>query len=142
MSNPPPAAADEPAAGGAGPGGDRRARVERAVRGTLSGALILEALMVLFVPRAIAPLEGGGLTGARLAFLLGLAGALVVAAALQRSRVGLVLGSVLQLPVIATGLLVTVMYVLGLLFTGVWLYLLRVRRDLLGPTPPPAGGGS
>ena len=38
-------------------GGARRARAERAVRGTLSGALILEALTVLFVPRAIAPLE-------------------------------------------------------------------------------------
>jgi hypothetical protein len=118
----------------------RRARTERAVRGTLAAALCLEALTVLFVPRAIAPVSGVGLTGGRLAVVLALAGALIVAAGLQRRRTGIVLGSVLQLAVIATGVLVTAMYVLGLLFGGVWLYLLRVRRELTGgggagPTP-------
>jgi hypothetical protein len=116
----------------------RRARAERAIRGTLSGALVLEALMVLFVPRTIAPLEGVGLTGGRLAFLLGLAGALIVASALQRRRGGLILASALQVPVIATGYLLTVMYVLGLLFAGVWVYLLRIRHEVLGPARPPA----
>jgi hypothetical protein len=116
----------------------RRARVERALRGTLSGALILEALMVLFVPRAIAPLDDAGLTGGRLAFLLGLSAALLVAAALQRRRIGLVLGTVLQLPVIATGVLIGVMFVLGALFAGLWVYMLYARRDLLGPARPPA----
>ncbi|MFL6128917.1 MAG: DUF4233 domain-containing protein [Mycobacteriales bacterium] len=131
VDEPPPEAASGPM-----PAGVRRARVERAVRGTLAGSLILEALMVLFVPRAIAPLRDEGLTGGRLAFLLGLAAALVVASALQRRRAGLVLGTVLQVPVIAAGRLVAVMYVLGLLFAGVWIYLLRVRRELLGAAPP------
>lgn len=131
--------ADEPSGPPGAPPGARRAGVERAVSGTLSGALILEALAVLFVPRAIAPLSDGGLTGGRLAFLLGLAGALVVASGLQRRRAGPVLGTVLQLPVIATGLLIGVMFVVGLLFAGVWLYLLRMRRELLGPARPPAG---
>jgi hypothetical protein len=108
------------------------------VRGTLAGALILEALTVLFVPRTIAPLSDGGLTAGRLAFLLGLAGALVVAAALQRRTAGLVLGTALQAPVIATGFLVGVMFVLGLMFAGVWLYLLRFRLELLGPPGGPA----
>lgn len=116
----------------------RLARVERALRGTLAGSLILEALMVLFVPRTIAPLGDGELTGGRLAFLLGLAGALIVAAVLQRRRIGLLLGSVLQLPVIATGFLIGVMFVLGGIFAALWFYMLRARKDLLRPARPPA----
>jgi len=118
----------------------RRERAARAVRGALAAALCLEALTVLFVPRAIAPVGGTGLTGGRLAVLLALAGALIVAAGLQRRRAGLVLGSVLQLAVLATGVLVGAMYVLGLLFGGVWLYLLRVRRELTGGAAGPPGG--
>lgn len=120
-------------------GAARRSRTERAVHGTLSAALILEALTILFVPRAIAPLDDEGLTGGRLAFLLGLAGALVVASGLQRRKAGLVLGSVLQVPVVATGFLVGVMFVLGLLFAGVWIYLLRIRHELLGAARSSAG---
>jgi hypothetical protein len=116
----------------------RRARAERAVRGAAAAALALEALTVLFVPRAIAQF-GPGLTASRLALLLGLATALVVAAGLQRHRVGLVLGSVLQAAVIATGLLSGAMYVLGVLFGLAWLYLLRVRREVLRRWSPPAG---
>jgi hypothetical protein len=114
--------------------GARRARAERAVRGAGAAVLGLEALTVLFVPRAIAQF-GPGLTASRLALLLGLAAALLVAAGLQRRRVGLVLGSVLQAAVIATGLLAGAMYVLGVLFGLAWLYLLRVRREVLSRWP-------
>lgn len=143
---------EEPAAGGTADGtplgeeaaetaaAARRARTERAIRGTLAAALSLEALTVLFVPRAIAPVSDGGLTGGRLAVLLTLVAALLVAAGLQRSRAGIVLGSALQLAVIATGVLVGAMYVLGLLFAGIWVYLLRVRRELTGAARPPATG--
>lgn len=112
--------------------------MERAVHGTLSAALILEALTVLLVPRAIAPFSEDGLTGGQLAFLLGLAGALVAASGLQRRKAGRLLASVLQVPVIATGFLVGVMFALGVLFAGVWIYLLRFRRELLGTARPPA----
>ena len=108
------------------------------MRGAFAATLCLEALTVLFVPRAIAQV-GAGLTTARLAFALGLAGALLVTAFLQRSRVGLALGSVLQLGVVATGLLTGAMYVVGALFALIWVYLLRVRRELTrrgGPLPP------
>lgn len=110
----------------------RRARTERAVRGALAAALCLEALTVLLVPRAVAPVSDGGLSGGLLAVLLGLVAALLVAAGLQRSPAGLVLGSVLQLAVLATGVLVGAMYVVGLLFGAVWVYLLWVRRELTG----------
>ncbi len=97
--------------------------------------LCLEALTVLFVPRAIAQF-GPGLTAGRLTLLLVLAGLLLVTAFLQRGPAGLVLGSVLQLAVLATGLLTGAMYVVGGLFAAVWLYLLRLRRDLLRRAPP------
>jgi hypothetical protein len=72
--------------------------------------------------------------------LLALAGALLAAAFLQRHRFGLVLGSALQVGVVATGLLTGGMYVVGGLFALVWIYLLRLRRDLTrrSPTSPPA----
>jgi Protein of unknown function (DUF4233) len=148
---PPTAAADGAAAAGAGADGEdaagdgdageweaRRGRAMRAARGALAGALMLEAIAVLFVPRAIAPLDDGpGLTGGRLAVLLTLAVLLLVASGLQRRRAGLVLGSVLQVAVIATGVLLTAMYVLGLIFAAAWLYLLKVRQDLTRATAPP-----
>jgi hypothetical protein len=107
------------------------------VRAAFAATLCLEALTVLFVPRAIAQF-GPGLTATRLTLLLGLAGLLLVAAFLQGYPAGRLLGSVLQAGVVATGLLTAAMYVLGVLFTAVWLYLLRLRRDLLrGVRPPP-----
>jgi len=106
-------------------------RGEHAIRGTLAAALILEGLTVLFVPQTLAALSADGLGGVRLGLLLGLAAALFVAAGIQKFRAGLVLGSVLQIPVIALGVMVGAMYVLGLLFAGIWIYLLRVRQEIL-----------
>lgn len=103
---------------------------ERAASGMLSLALILEALTVLFVPQTVARVSEGGLTNARLGWLLGLAGLLFVVAFVQRSAVGVALGTVLQLAVIATGTLVGVMYVLGLVFACVWAYLLWGRQEI------------
>lgn len=104
---------------------------EHAIRGTLAAALCLEALTVLFVPRAIAPAGDGGLTGIRLTILVVLAAALLVTAGLVKRRAGIVLGSALQVAVIATGVLVGAMYFLGLLFAGVWAYVLWVRGEII-----------
>jgi hypothetical protein len=114
-----------------GPGRAAESRAARAVRGAFAATLCLEAVTVLFVPRAIAQV-GPGLTAARLALLLALAGLLILTAFLQRWRAGLVAGSVLQVAVVATGLLTGAMYAVGALFLLVWLYLLRLRRDLSG----------
>lgn len=122
-------------------GGGGTSRAEHAIRGTLAAGLILEGLTVLFVPQTVAALSDDGLGAVRLGLLLGLAVALFVAAGLQRSRAGLVLGSALQVPVIATGLMVGAMWVLGLVFAGIWVYLLRVRQEILAAAargaPPP-----
>lgn len=126
--------------GGAGaPEPPATSRREHAIRGTLAACLCLEGLTVLFVPQTVARVGDGGLTGVRLGLLLALAAALFVTAGLQRSRLGPVLGSVLQVAVVATGALVGAMYFLGLLFAGVWVFLLRVRQDLVrAAAPPPA----
>jgi hypothetical protein len=118
---------DDPGAEGTGGQAAERRR-QRAVRGTLAAGLILEGITVLFVPLAVARV--GGLGATRLTLVLVLAAALFVAAGLQRSRAGLVLGTVLQLAVIATGVIAPTMYFLGLLFAGVWAYLLWVRQEI------------
>jgi hypothetical protein len=119
-------------------------RAGRALNGAAAAALLIEGIAVLLVPRGIAQ-SGVGLTGPRLVFLLALAGALILAAGVQRRPQGLVVGTALQLPVLLTGLLSGVMWIIGGAFVLIWLYLLQVRKELLGapfrqpPPPPPTG---
>jgi hypothetical protein len=106
-------------------------RAGRALNGAAAAALLLEGIAVLFVPRGIAQ-SGDGLTTGRLVFLLVLAGLLILSAGVQRRPQGLVIGTALQVPMLLTGLLSGVMWVLGGIFVLIWLYLLQVRKDLLG----------
>jgi hypothetical protein len=103
----------------------------RALSRAGAAVLLIEGIAVLFVPRGIAQ-SGPGLTGGRLAFLLALAAVLILAAGVQRRRQGVLVGTVLQVPMLLTGLLNGVMWFLGGAFVLVWLYLLELRRDLLG----------
>jgi hypothetical protein len=106
-------------------------RAGRALGGAAAGVLVLEGIATLFVPRGIAQ-EGAGLTGFRLVFLLVLAVLLILCSGLQRRRYGLLVGTVLQVPMLLTGLFNGVMWILGGAFTLIWLYLLQVRKELLG----------
>ena len=124
-------------------------RAGRALGGAAAAVLVLEGIAVLFVPRGIAQ-SGPGLTGGRLTFLLVLAVLLILAGGLQRRPRGLVVGTALQVPVLLTGLLNSAMWIVGGVFVLIWLYLLQVRKELLGTpfgppaAPPPAdaeGGG-
>jgi hypothetical protein len=114
-------------------------RAGRALGGAAAGVLVLEGIATLFVPRGIAQ-EGAGLTGFRLVYLLVLAVLLILAGGLQRRPHGLVVGTVLQVPVLLTGLFNGVMWIVGGAFVLIWLYLLQVRKDLLGApfARPPA----
>jgi len=117
-------------------------RAARALRGAAAGVLVLEGIVVLFVPRGIAQ-SGDGLTGTRLTVLLVLAVVLILASGLQRRRYGLEIATALQVPLLLTGLLSSVMWVLAGAFVLIWLYLLQVRKELLGspfaPVRHPAG---
>ncbi|HEV7210261.1 MAG TPA: DUF4233 domain-containing protein [Blastococcus sp.] len=107
------------------------ARAARALGGAAAAVLVLEGIAVLFVPRGIAQ-TGPGLTGPRLTLLLVLALLLILAAGVQRRPAGLVIGTVLQVALLATGLLNSVMWIVAGAFVLIWVYLLQVRKELIG----------
>ena len=106
-------------------------RAARALGGAAAAVLLLEGIAVLFVPRGIAQ-SGEGLTGVRLVLLLVLAVVLILASGLQRRPQGALVGTVLQIPLLLNGLMNGVMWFLGGVFVLIWLYLLQVRKELLG----------
>jgi hypothetical protein len=109
----------------------RAVRANRATRGALAGILGLEALVTLLVPRAIA-YTSSGLGPTRAGLLIGLAVVMVAAAGLVRRPWGIALGSVLQLAFILTGIVLSSMYVIGIIFAAIWLALLNLRHELVG----------
>ncbi len=112
-------------------------RAGRALGGAAAAILLLEGIAVLFVPRGIAQ-DGDGLTGGRLTYLLVLAVVLILAAGIQRRERGVLIGTALQVPLLLTGLLNSVMWFVAGAFVLIWLYLLQVRKELLGsPFRPP-----
>ena len=106
-------------------------RAGRALNGGAAAVLVIEGIVVLFVPRGIAQ-SGPGLTGFRLTVLLTLAVLLILASGLQRRPAGLFVGTALQVPVVLTGLFSGVLWLIGGIFALLWLYLLQVRKELLG----------
>jgi hypothetical protein len=106
-------------------------RAGRALNGVAAGILALEGIATLFVPRGIAQ-SGDGLTGGRLTYLLVLAVVLILAAGIQRRPRGLLVATALQVPLLLTGLFSSVMWLIAGAFVLIWLYLLQVRKELLG----------
>ena len=118
-------------------------RAGRALRGAAAAVLLLEGIAVLFVPRAIAQTEAG-LGGVRLTLLLVLALLLLLASGVQRRPRGLETATALQVPLLLTGLIDGAMWFVGGVFVLIWLYLLQVRKELLGHPfrdPAPRGDG-
>jgi Protein of unknown function (DUF4233) len=105
-----------------------RNKADRATRGVLSALVALEALVVLLVPRAIAQTDTG-LNTTKTVILIVLAVVLLMTAFLMRRRWAVGLGSVLQVAVLATGVLEWVMVVVALVFIGLWVWVLTMRRD-------------
>jgi uncharacterized protein DUF4233 len=110
---------------------ERRERTDRSTRRGLAAVLALEAFSVLLVPRAIAQ-TATGLGGLKTGLLLGFAVVLIAAAAVQRRRWGIGLGSALHIPLVLIGLWVHAFFIVAALFIGVWLYLLNLRHELVG----------
>lgn len=113
----------------------RRQRADRATRGGLAALLCLEAFVVLLVPRAIAQ-TSQGVSLTKTLLLVALAVLLVGCGFVLRRPWGIGLGSVLQLVLAATVLLIPVLAVVLVIFLLLWFYLLRTRQQLVGT---PAG---
>ena len=112
------------------------------MRALCASVLFFEAIVVgLAVPAGLA------LTDAHHGLILwgglALAVALLLAAGLLRSQVGYVLGSVLQVVIVASGFLLPAMFFLGAMFAGLWVMAIVLARRadryaLLRSTEPPA----
>ncbi len=98
--------------------------------------LIFEALVVVF-----AAVAARALTDLPTATVLGGGGALALLLAVAsggvRFRSGLVVGSVLQVAVVATAFVLPAMAILGLLFAGLWVAALVLGFRAAAQTPGP-----
>lgn len=109
---------------------ERARRADKATRGVLAGLLILEAIIVLLVPRAIAFTTGLG-TGRTISLVV-LAVVLVLVGGMQRRPRGIAIGSAMQMLFIATGFYIVTMFLVGAIFLAIWLRLLQLRVELVG----------
>ena len=103
----------------------------KGLRGVYAATLTLEAIVVALA-LLVLPKFGDGATPFGVTVISALAVAMIVAAGLQRRpwALGLALG--LQAVMIACGLLVPALGVMGVVFALVWAGILLLRRDLAG----------
>lgn len=106
-----------------------KVKLDRTMRGVFSALLILQALVVLLVPRTIAQF-GVGLTGFRLTSILVLAGLLIALCAFVKKRWAYAAGWVLQIATLALGFWVGTMFFLGAIFALMWFYAGKTYKDL------------
>ena len=92
------------------------------------GGLALEAIVLLLSIPAVATAERGHVTGWHLAVLAALVVLLVAAAAVLRRPHGLLMATAVQPLVIAAGVVTWPLYVVGVIFAGIWAYYLRLWR--------------
>ncbi|WP_018351301.1 DUF4233 domain-containing protein [Longispora albida] len=102
-----------------------------AVRGVGAGTLVIEGIVLLL---AIMPIKtmGGSLSSGGVAAMLVLSLLSFVLCGTLRKPWGWHAGTVLQVLVIACGLFQWSVAVVGVLFLGLWLYVLHVRKTVLG----------
>ena len=92
-----------------------------------AAGLVFEAIVVLLAAVALAS-PGHRHRGVAIAYLLVVGVVLVVLAGVLRRRGGVVAASLAQLAVVAAGVLTWPMYVVGVVFAGIWAYWLHLRR--------------
>ncbi|HET7312485.1 MAG TPA: DUF4233 domain-containing protein [Mycobacteriales bacterium] len=100
----------------------------RGLLGIGAGGLVLEALVLLLAAPAVAGAERGHVVAWHIVYLLVLGVLLIVAAARLRRPHGRMFASLLQPWVIVSGVITWPMYVVGVLFAGIWLYYIRLWR--------------
>jgi hypothetical protein len=103
----------------------------KGLRGVYAATLTLEAIVVALA-LLVLPKFDEGATPLGVTVIAALAIAMIVAAGLQRRPWGLWFALGLQAAMIACGLLVPALGVMGVVFALVWAGILLLRRDLLG----------
>ena len=93
-----------------------------------AAGLGFEALVLLLAIPAVTTAERGHVHVVGVVYIAVLAVLLVVGAAMLRRPGGVVGASVLQVLVIAAGVVTWPMYVVGVVFAGIWAYWLHLRR--------------
>ncbi|MFF4777788.1 DUF4233 domain-containing protein [Microtetraspora fusca] len=113
--------------------GEGRFEVTPGMRRLGASVLGMEAIVVaLFTPVAIAVAHVD--TTVAVTVGIGLAVLCVLAAGMLKRPAGYIMGSVVQLLAIATGFLVTTMFVLGVIFAALWITAIFVARRVEGAT--------
>lgn len=95
-----------------------------------AAGLSMEALVMWLSAPGIAALDRGHVPTLGIGYVVGVGVLLVVAAAVMRRPWGRTAGSAVQLPAVATGIVAWPMYVVAAVFAGIWIYYLRLWRDL------------
>ena len=104
---------------------------EAAVRGLGAGTLALEAIVLLLAIQPIRVL-GGDLSGWGIGAVVALAVLAALLAGSMRRKGVWAAGTVLQVLLLASGLLHWSLAALGLIFGAAWAYAMYVRRSILG----------
>jgi hypothetical protein len=103
----------------------------KGIRGVFAATLVLESIVVALALLVLSKF-GAGATAPAATVIVVLAVAMVVAAGVQRRPWGLGLALGLQVVMMACGLLVPALGVMGVVFALVWGGLLLLRRDVAG----------
>ena len=93
-----------------------------------AAGLAFEALVLMLAVPAVTTAQRGHVHVAGVVYLAVLVVLLIAAAGLLRRRGGVVVASVVQLLVVLAGVVTWPMYVVGLVFAGIWAYWLHLRR--------------
>lgn len=93
-----------------------------------AAGLSMEALVMWLSAPGIAALDRGHVSAIGVGYVVGVGLLLVVVAALLRRPWGRRAGTAVQLPVLATGVVAWPMYVVAVVFAGIWVYYLRLWR--------------
>jgi hypothetical protein len=116
------------------PQGLTRASREKMQRRLCSVVLGFEGLVVFFGALVAARMSSHVSEGAALAVGGGLALACILATGTLRSAYGVKVGWAVQVLVLATGVVVPAMFVMGLLFAALWVSALRIGDLVAEPT--------
>lgn len=93
-----------------------------------AAGLAFEALVLLLAIPAVTTAQRGHVHVVGVVYIAVLAVLLVVGAGSLRRRGGVAAATVLQLLVILAGVVTWPMFVVGLVFAGIWAYWLHLRR--------------